>query len=400
MKKIEIFVRHCFYSPCEELANRGRPAWFSKEKAWENLLDTVDHDLANITVIYDRHFGHLNPAQYKPGENIVEIDSGNEAGSFLAMLDIIMQRNFDPETIIYLLEDDYIHREGWCTALVEGSHLAPYFTLYDHVDKYTNYPKLMSRILISPSAHWRTIPSTCNTYACKMSTLKEDIETHRFFSKNSNNGVSRDNDKFVELAKMGRVLISSMPGFSTQCDLFMSPLILWEIYGNPMIEGWLSPLEGAALREYAKDRVCLEIGSYKGRSANYMAQTAKILYCVDTFKADGQGQNQMQNFTSIKDFLFNIKKFNNIIPIIAKSSSVALLFASDSLDLVFIDGGHDYDSVISDIDSFFPKVRAGGLICFHDYGPNTGWDGVMIAVTERFGTPNAIHDHLAVIIKK
>jgi hypothetical protein len=53
-----------------------------------------------------------------------------------------------------------------------------------------------------------------------------------------------------------------------------------------------------------------------------------------------------------------------------------------SLDVVFIDALHDYESVKHDIELWWPLVRPGGYLCGHDY--NHKWPGVMRAVAERF----------------
>jgi cephalosporin hydroxylase len=37
------------------------------------------------------------------------------------------------------------------------------------------------------------------------------------------------------------------------------------------------------------------------------------------------------------------------------------------VDFLFIDGGHDYETVKSDFEMYSPLVRKGGLIAFHDY---------------------------------
>ena len=35
--------------------------------------------------------------------------------------------------------------------------------------------------------------------------------------------------------------------------------------------------------------------------------------------------------------------------------------------MLYIDGAHDYDSVLQDIELYYPKIKSGGLICGHDY---------------------------------
>jgi hypothetical protein len=229
--KIEVFLRHCFYSPNSSLPNRLRPEWFDKPKIFENFKKTINQEIANYTIVYDEHFGSINETFLSDEKNVEIINCGNEAGSFLKTLDIIQSKNFDDDTIIYFLEDDYLHRENWCEVLIEAFTLPiHYVSLYDHLDKYHYYDDLRSKIFYTPSVHWRTTPSTCNTYATKLNQLNEDIDVHRHFSAVSSNGISMDHDKFCRLGDMGRVLVTPIPGYSTHCDQFQSPTINWEKY--------------------------------------------------------------------------------------------------------------------------------------------------------------------------
>lgn len=49
-------------------------------------------------------------------------------------------------------------------------------------------------------------------------------------------------------------------------------------------------------------------------------------------------------------------------------------------DSVFIDGDHEYESVVADITEWKPLVLPGGILCGHDY--STAFPGVMDAVNE------------------
>ncbi|MHA2313468.1 MAG: class I SAM-dependent methyltransferase [Candidatus Thorarchaeota archaeon] len=66
------------------------------------------------------------------------------------------------------------------------------------------------------------------------------------------------------------------------------------------------------------------------------------------------------------------------------TSKMAHEFVEDrSLDLIFIDALHDYESVRDDIGYWLPKVKHGGIMCGHDY-ENKRFPGVSQAVHEVF----------------
>lgn len=233
MKKIQVFLRHCYYSPNSSLDNRKRPDWFDKKKIFENFKKTINFKLADYTIIYDSKFGGIQDTFLKNEQNVEIINVGYESGSFLETIEIIKNRNFSDDTIIYFLEDDYLHRYNWCEIMLEGFTLPiHYLSLYDHLDKYTDngYDNLRSKIYATSSAHWRTVPSTCNTYASKMSQLMQDIEIHKHFSENAIDGITMDHSKFCFLQNEGRILVTSIPGYSTHCDQYLSPVIKWSQY--------------------------------------------------------------------------------------------------------------------------------------------------------------------------
>ena len=49
------------------------------------------------------------------------------------------------------------------------------------------------------------------------------------------------------------------------------------------------------------------------------------------------------------------------------SAEAAKRIPPGSLDFVYIDANHDFESVASDLDAWFDRVRAGGLLAGHDY---------------------------------
>jgi hypothetical protein len=73
--------------------------------------------------------------------------------------------------------------------------------------------------------------------------------------------------------------------------------------------------------------------------------------------------------------------------VVAPSARAARLFAPASVDFVFIDAGHDYQSVLSDLAAWWPRVKPGGVLAGHDYG-DPAWPGGKQAVDQFFAQPD------------
>tara|TARA_Y100000004_G_scaffold196879_1_gene268531 strand:- start:1975 stop:2742 length:768 start_codon:yes stop_codon:yes gene_type:complete len=233
-KPIEVFIRHCYYSKLQELPDRTRPKWFNKIKVFENFKNTLNSNLVNYTIIYDEYYGSIDNTFLAQEKNVEIINCGSECDSFLKTLDVIQSRNFDDDQIVYLLEDDYLHRSGWCDIMLEGFSInASYVTLYDFEE--FNNQDILCKIFSTDRCHWRSVPASTNTFACRYKTLLEDLNIHEKYSSShaikEKEGFyfSKDYDKFWELQKHNRYVISSIPGWSTHCDAnFLSPIIDWE----------------------------------------------------------------------------------------------------------------------------------------------------------------------------
>jgi predicted O-methyltransferase YrrM len=106
----------------------------------------------------------------------------------------------------------------------------------------------------------------------------------------------------------------------------------------------------------------VEVGSWKGRSASYMAveiansnKNIKF-YCVDPWTGEAKiGSKSFEceevaSKTLYECFLKNIEPVKDyIIPLRMLSAAGSIQFEDNSLDFVFIDASHDYDSVKEDI---------------------------------------------------
>ena len=225
MSKIKVFLRH--YNGAINRKQNVRPEWFSYEKCYRSIKN-ADVDL---TILLDgnkenHHF------QFDTEDTVIEFIGGSDAASFLFCLETIKNSNPHDEDIIYIIEDDYLHISGWETILSEAFETfnVDYVTLYDHPDKYflQMYEELQSKVLHTQSSHWRTTPSTCNTYSGKWKTFKKHWDTHIKYCTPEHTHDGYDHTKFLDLWQQGSNLISPIPGYSTHCELpFLSPLINW-----------------------------------------------------------------------------------------------------------------------------------------------------------------------------
>lgn len=157
------------------------------------------------------------------------------------------------------------------------------------------------------------------------------------------------------------------------------------------IQGWFSFPEfyKSVVKEAKDNSTFVEVGTWKGRSASFMAveianSNKKIdFYCVDTWNgsAEHKGEEHVVKGTLYEHFLSNIEPVKSFIkPIRSTSLEAAKQFSFNSLDFVFIDASHDYENVKKDIEAWYPRVKPGGIFSGHDYASD--WPGVMRAANE------------------
>jgi len=86
---------------------------------------------------------------------------------------------------------------------------------------------------------------------------------------------------------------------------------------------------------------------------------------------------------------------------IVKTTSLkaSQLFEEEYFDLVFIDAGHQYQSVVEDINAWLPLVKKEGVLSGHDYGARH-YPGVKEAVDEIFGDKVTVIDTVWFVTKR
>jgi predicted O-methyltransferase YrrM len=142
------------------------------------------------------------------------------------------------------------------------------------------------------------------------------------------------------------------------------------------VEGQLAYSEAELLYKLARQctgkGVIVEVGSFQGKSTIFLGKgslsgSETTVYAIDPHK--GEMHKGIQDYSPTWDnFLSNIDQYgvkNIITPIRATSENAANSF-NEPIELIFIDGLHDYQSVEKDFNMWFPKVIDGGIMAFHD----------------------------------
>lgn len=124
------------------------------------------------------------------------------------------------------------------------------------------------------------------------------------------------------------------------------------------------------------DAVIAEIGVAEGlRSWTTLKEWPNVskLYMVDAWETipgvTGDGAFPMdfhnKNYKAAKERMAEFG--DKAVFLKGLSVEMAKQIPNLSLDMVFLDAGHEYNSVINDLFAWFPKVKFGGVISGHDY---------------------------------
>jgi len=155
------------------------------------------------------------------------------------------------------------------------------------------------------------------------------------------------------------------------------------------IEGWFTRNEASAMqslvRQLSSGAKVVELGSFQGRSSVVIASVLPpggMLYCVDHFKGSLEHQgNEFKLDDLLSKFTSNIKNHHvddKIALLVMDTLQAANEFEMESVDLLFVDASHDYESIRADILYWYSKLKVGGLLVCHDY--STYWPGVREAI--------------------
>lgn len=111
-----------------------------------------------------------------------------------------------------------------------------------------------------------------------------------------------------------------------------------------------------------------EVGVFGGDHAVRLLETVSIwrLYLVDSYIAYDQFDEKTLAAAKTRAHR-KMQKYPRAqfleLPSVDAAPTV------DCLDFCYIDGAHDYDSVKSDIEAWWPRLKPGGILGGHDFDP-------------------------------
>jgi hypothetical protein len=256
-KKINIYNKH--YS--NNRINPDRPEWFDYEKTFVNLLKTINYDLCNLTVVFEKesdlpnHFINKYKNHFNFKLKFIDTtrekwlgktsEDANWCRGISAMAEVIKNDNLPSEELIYTLDDDYLHVPYWSEITL--NFINNYLTnndnacvcLYDHFDKYLftqkkgsidqwgtdfgMYESLVSKIRISSYCHWRSVPNCVGSMIFPVSIFNRDFDPYW------KTGYSDGSMCAILAQKYETTYWTPIRSLATHCvNPFVAPFINWQ----------------------------------------------------------------------------------------------------------------------------------------------------------------------------
>ncbi|MCP4594298.1 MAG: class I SAM-dependent methyltransferase [bacterium] len=160
------------------------------------------------------------------------------------------------------------------------------------------------------------------------------------------------------------------------------------------VEGQITPAEAKQLIELAgacaPSHAIVEIGTYRGRSASALACGARFgsgnrVHAIDPhleFTGVLGGRFGPDDQAALYANLTRIGVGCQVAVISLPSTTVASTWPEADVGLLWIDGDHRYEGVLTDFQSWYPHVVTDGIIAFHD-SPTPGVQQVIRDIVQR-----------------
>lgn len=113
-----------------------------------------------------------------------------------------------------------------------------------------------------------------------------------------------------------------------------------------------------------------EIGLWKADFAMKLLNASDTLtwYGVDPYRTFGRKARDQKTWDGIYQRVAGkMKPYSDRFTLVRETSVKGADMVPDGLDIVFIDGNHDYENVLEDITVWEKKLKPGGILSGHDY---------------------------------
>lgn len=140
------------------------------------------------------------------------------------------------------------------------------------------------------------------------------------------------------------------------------------------------------LLEHYRPMVCVELGTWRGGSAipmvKMLRQWGGVLTCVDLWNFhDGQPLWYHDGRVTIGECAQNMVNagVSAHVRLLQARTDKAAAGWGGPIDFLYVDADHSYEGCLSDLESWWPHVKIGGLIAGDDYddprhGVTQAWD--------------------------
>ncbi len=254
--KIHVFLRQTAHNKVSQM----RPEWFDYERCFVSLLESFNFSFAELNIIFDgnqeeynNHFTKKYDGLYKFKVKLIDTktyidktyENDGSSKSYSLVSKYIKELNLSPDSLIFILENDYIFLPfDWVNVVLDlynnYTDENVYVSLYDHADKYLfrqsietmcnhnldgcwgMYRDLKSEIIISNWCHWRTVSSICSSWIMSARVFNRDFKYHSI-------GIS-DNTLCDKVFREHETkFLSPLPSINTHSEkTFLAPFVNWK----------------------------------------------------------------------------------------------------------------------------------------------------------------------------
>jgi len=161
--------------------------------------------------------------------------------------------------------------------------------------------------------------------------------------------------------------IASLPAMSVLSEVSFTPEIIRQPSPD---ETYLTRWEGALLEGLAASlpkteelTKVVEIGTGKGISLVRLLIGLSLHAMATVWSIDLKECKEAQEYVvscQIPSWRYKL--------LVGDSTVIGREWENGHLDMIYFDGNHSYEGVIADIEAWYPRLKSGAVMAFHDYG--------------------------------